>query len=99
MVNVNSALNIWYLDDRTLGGSLKEVLQDFKLIEEELGLVLNHSKSEVIAKDNPTRYTTLENYPDLSIIEPGQASLSSYRNPLEEFDSILESKVVSLETY
>ena len=76
MVNVNSALNIWYLDDRTLGGSLKEVLQDFKLIEEELGLVLNHSKSEVIAKDNPTRYT-LENYTDLSIFEPGQAFLPS----------------------
>ena len=51
------------------------MIQDFRLIEEEagkLGLVLNHSKSEAIAKDDFTRYARLENYPDFSI---GKVSL------------------------
>ena len=75
---LSSELNIWYLDDGTLGGSQEKVLQDFRLVEDkasELGLVLNHSKSEVITKDDDTRHAVLHALPDLCVVCHNQATL------------------------
>ena len=47
-------MDVFFLDDGTLGGSLQDVLHDLHLVEEEaasLGLQLNHSKSELICDD------------------------------------------------
>ena len=45
---------IFYLDDATLGGNEVDVCDDFKMIEREaaeVGLELNHHKSELICAD------------------------------------------------
>ena len=51
LVNTSkSPLNIFYLDDGTLGGSESQVLEDFKLIRENmkrLGLEINSAKCEL----------------------------------------------------
>ena len=48
---LSSPLNLWYLDDGTLGGSPSQVLADFKLIKSEgihMGLQVNAGKCEVV---------------------------------------------------
>ena len=57
MEHLWSELYIFYLDDCTLGGTVETVLHDLQVVEQEagqLGLHLNQSKSEVIAKDRNT---------------------------------------------
>ena len=49
--SLSSELNIWYLDDGTIGGSAEDVINDLKTIIHQsphLGLELNASKCEVI---------------------------------------------------
>ncbi len=51
---LESDLCMFYLDDGTLGGSPEGVLCDLQLVEQgaaDLGLSLNHKKSEVISHD------------------------------------------------
>ena len=55
MSKLKSELTIFYLDDGTIGGSVQDVLADLRQVESEaseLGLELNHSKSELIT-DRP----------------------------------------------
>ena len=55
---LESDLCLFYLDDRILGGSPQEVLRDLQRVEQgaaELGLSLNHEKSEVISIDPAAR--------------------------------------------
>ena len=52
-----SPLNIFYLDDGTLGGSDSQVLEDFKLIRENmkrLGLEINSAKCELYLVNHST---------------------------------------------
>lgn len=59
---MQSELNVFYLDDGMLGGSLEEVLQDFNTVERiagKLGLQLNREKSELICDESTTRKTML----------------------------------------
>ena len=54
---LTAQLNIWYLDDGTLGGSSEEVFADFKSIIDHspsLGLELNLSKCELFIAGMPT---------------------------------------------
>ena len=49
---------VFYLDDGTLGGHLEEVLRDLRMVERvagDMGLQVNHSKSEIICDDPITR--------------------------------------------
>ena len=49
--NLSSLLNIWYLDDATVGGDASTVLDDFRTLIREsgrLGLSLNRDKCELI---------------------------------------------------
>lgn len=53
-------LCLFYLEDGTLGSNPEQVLQDLRLVEQggkELGLSLNHGKSEVITNDPTTTDT------------------------------------------
>ena len=55
--SLKSPLNVWYLDDATIGGSVAEVVADIQTISKtlpELGLQLNVTKCEVTVMDGPT---------------------------------------------
>ena len=59
-------LRIFYLDDGTLGGCLPDMLGDLQLVERmgsDLGLQLNHGKSELIGEDVITREAMLQEAP------------------------------------
>ena len=78
MEHLRSELYIFYLDDCTLGGTGETVLHDLQLVEQEagqLGLNLNHSKSEVITKDCNTTAAMLEVAPDLCPVSTERATL------------------------
>ena len=56
--NLQSPLNIWYLDDATIGGPVSDVVADLRLISKalpDLGLQLNAAKCEVAVLDDPGR--------------------------------------------
>ena len=49
--SLSSSLNVWYLDDGTVGGEVDQALADFELILQHsasLGLQLNTAKCELI---------------------------------------------------
>ena len=51
---ISSELNIWYLDDGTIGGQIDDLCRDVtavKSIGESVGLQLNESKCEIITDD------------------------------------------------
>ena len=55
---LTSELILGYLDDVTFGGSLADVSRDVQLFEQaakQLGLKLNHTKTEVITNDPSVR--------------------------------------------
>ena len=59
---------VFYLDDGTLGDSLDEVLSDVQMVERvagDMGLQLNHGKSEIICDDPTMRESMLLAFPDL----------------------------------
>ena len=68
---VHSAFRVFYFDDGTLGGSVEEVLHDLSFVERsalDLGLHLNHDKSELICADtSATRDTMLSVAPSLRV--------------------------------
>ena len=53
-LSLKSEFKVLYLDDATLGGSMYNVLCDFRLVENStsaLGLQFNYSKTELISED------------------------------------------------
>ena len=75
---LESDLCMFYLDDGTLGGNPEVVLRDLQLVEQggaEVGLSLNHKKSEVISRDPMAKETLLLAAPDLSVTDLDSASL------------------------
>ena len=60
---VNCEFGVFYLDDGRLGGSLEDVMRDVRMVEQvagDVGLQLNHSKSEIICGDPTTRQSMLD---------------------------------------
>ena len=78
------------------------VLRDLQLVEQggaELGLSLNHKKSEVISRDPMARETLLSAAPDLSVTDPDSASLlGSPIGDIRCVDLAIQEKVASLRT-
>ena len=75
---LNSEFRLLYLDDATLGGSLDDIVHDFKRISKfaaNLGLHPIRSKSEVICKDHSTLEALLIEIPGLSVVHPDFATL------------------------
>ena len=99
---LESDLCLFYLDDGTLGGSPQEVLQDFQRVEQgavELGLSLNHEKSEVISIDPAAREPLLTTAPNLSVTNPDCASLlGSPLGSVDCIDQVISDKTESLPT-
>ena len=99
---LESDLCLFYLDDGTLGGSPQEVLQDLQRVEQgaaELGLSLNHEKSEVINIDPAAREPLLSAAPNLSVTNPDCASLlGSPLCSVDCIDQVIRDKTESLRT-
>ena len=87
--HLKSELCIGYIDDITVGGTLEDVQHDVAFIEREageLGLVLNHKKSEIITNDPSSRSSVLSQMPDALVVEPQSATLLG--SPLGNVESI-----------
>lgn len=102
LVWLQSEFKLFYLDDGTLGGSCAEVMQDLRVLEaaaNDLGLVLNHSKIEIVCSDPLTVSTFWSFSPHFCWVEPSNACLlGSPIGDLPSIDSVLQSKYVSLKT-
>ena len=86
---LRSELCIFYLDDGTLGGNRSEVLQDLEVVNLEgrdLGLQLNHQKSEVISSDDSSIAAILSVLEGARTVDPSKANLLS--SPIGDIDSI-----------
>ena len=82
--SLDSPLNVWYLDDATLGGSPESVLENFTTVMEkadELGLELNASKCELLmlggSEDARKKAATLfrATAPEIGIVKPEDLEL------------------------
>ena len=99
---MKSELSLFYLDDGTLGGKVEDVLHDLDLVEREgaeLGLILNHQKSEIISSDNAARGSVLCAIPGARVIDPEKATLLG--SPVGDIDcisAVLEEKIGMLKT-
>jgi len=59
---MSSPLNVWYMDDGTLGGTLEEVKADFQLLESEskkIGLAVNVNKCEILNSGQCPIFSTM----------------------------------------
>ena len=66
--NLKLEFNVFYLDNGVLGGPVEEVKSDVMKLEKaanEIGLFLNHDKSEIMCIDEPSKSSMLSQ--DLSI--------------------------------
>ena len=99
-IQLESDLCMFYLDDGTLGGSPDEVLRDLRLVEQgaaELGLTLNHKKSEVISHNSASREALLTATPDLCVTKPDCATLlGSPLGDVECISNTIREKTASL---
>ena len=97
-----SQLRLLYLDDITLGGSLAQIEHDLQVIEEEssdLGLILNHRKSEIICGDSETHRSLQPLIPGTKLVSPSDATLlgssvgdiSSISSTISENTSLLKT--------
>ena len=99
--SLGSQFRVFYLDDGTLGGSLDEICSDLAFIESKaqlLGLVLNHTKSEVICVDKDVESSILSAFPTLHPTEPSHAVLlGSPIGGMEATEDILSTKITDLQ--
>ena len=75
---LQSEFKVFYLDDGILGGPVEAILQDLQQLEldaAELGLQLNHGKSELICDEGSTRETVLQKVPGLRQVGCSQVTL------------------------
>ena len=71
-------INVFFLDDGTLGGYIEDVQADLHLLEDharDFNLFLNHDMSEIICNDETTRFSMFSLSPSLSVVEPSRATL------------------------
>ena len=99
--HLKADFKVFYLNDGTLGGTPEEVVEDLRRIEDaadDLGLVLNHRKSEVICSDPTTKCYMLSVSPDFHHVDPAKACLlGSPIGDRESIDEVLEVKRSTLE--
>ena len=92
---------VFYLDDGTLGGSLEEVLRYLRMVERvagDMGLQLNHSKSEIICDDPITRQSMLAAFPQFCMVSQAHATLlgSPIGNSVEGIEDTIRAKTEAL---
>lgn len=99
---LQSELRLLYLDDITIGGSLEQIEHDLQIIEEEsqeLGLVVNQRKSEIICSDPQTCTSLSCLSPGAKPVAPSAATLlGSSVGDLFSISSTINEKTVLLKT-
>ena len=93
---LSSPLNLWYLDDGTLGGSPSQVLADFELIQSEgihIGLQVNAGKCEVVDLNGCCDLSCFENVQQVDV-----TNLTLLGAPLgrQAMSSVLGKKISEL---
>ena len=98
---LKSEYKVFYLDDGTLGGRVNSVLEDLQLVEclaPELGLQLNHKKTEVIGQAQAVE-EVLFSAPDLQVVPMEEAELlGSPIGEVKSIDKALAQKLEALKT-
>jgi len=99
-LDLSSEFCVMYLDDVTLGGTTAGITHDLGVIKsmEEIGLVLNNQKSEIICGDPVSKGTILSSLPGARVVDPSDADLLG--SPLGNVNSIsasLQGKIDSLQ--
>ena len=91
---------VFYLDDGTVGGEVREVQQALFSIEQlasEVGLTLNQSKSEVICQSDSQRGEVMSLFPEVKVIGLDNAQLlGAPIGNIISIDSSVTSKVEKL---
>ena len=100
---LGSEFKAFYLDDGTLGGTPEQVMEDLLMLEkaaDEITLLLNLRKCEVICEDNVGRLSLLTSFPSVTCVHPSKATLlgSPIGNSIECIDSSIMSKISNLKT-
>ena len=101
-LQLRSELCLFYSDNSTLGGSEDDILHDLEVINDaadELGLMLNMQKCELITCSSTIRDSILSVSPQLQVTMPDSVSLLG--SPLGDIDCIsdtIQLKVSNLET-
>lgn len=99
---LKSELQVLYIDDITLGGFISDIVHDFRKVSDfakELGLEINHSKSEIICKDHTTLGSVLVQIPGLSVTDPDHATLlGSPIGNVDGVNAVVEKKIVYLKS-
>ena len=101
-LQLRSELCLFYLDDGTLGGSEDDILHDLEAVNnaaDELGLVLNMQKCELITCSSTIRDSILSVSPQLQVTKTDSVSLLG--SPLGDIGCIsntIQLKVSNLET-
>ena len=98
---MKSELNVWYMDDGTLGGDADVLLIDFNTVRrvgQELGLELNEQKCELITDDDDVVDKFRVDAPSILHIKTSQAVLlGASIGSTEEIDSTLSRKVAEFQ--
>ena len=92
-----SEFNVWYLHDGSVGGTLDDVRDDLEIVQHlrsELGLHLNHQKSEVICTKLVSANPILSAIPGVQVVDPASATLlgSSIRDTASS-TSVIDDKI------
>ena len=97
---IKSEFCVFYLHDATLGGPVDQVLEDLASVEvkaRNLGLKLNHGKSELIGLSKVSRDKILSSFPSLKITHPEDAILlGSPIGGKPTLDAVIRSKIDKL---
>ena len=98
---MKSELNVWYMDDGTLGGDADVLLVDFNTVRrvgQELGLELNEQKCELITDNDDVVDKFRVDAPSILHIKTSQAVLlGAPIGSTEEIDSTLSRKVAEFQ--
>ncbi len=86
-----------YVNGIFLGGSCADILRDLRVIHdaEELGLVLNNGKSEIITSNHTTLGSIYTCLPGARVVSPFSATLLG--SPLRDVNSISTTIVQKIE--
>jgi hypothetical protein len=106
IATLTSALNMWYLDDGTLGGDPHTVLHDFNQIitlSEKIGLELNFEKCELAILGPQSNNTQIFNSfnelaPGISTISPNNIELLGAPLHINSIENAFNKKITALKT-
>nr|XP_053643562.1 uncharacterized protein LOC128696353 [Cherax quadricarinatus] len=95
---LRSKLNIWYLDDGTLAGTEESLVGDLQLVKtqgEDLGLILNPSKCEIVTANQEIINAVRRILPEVSTT-PSNSTLLGAPLGHQAIDTVLKDKLNDL---